>query len=126
MSSISFTVQIILFKSEYISIFDFLNHSFLSKQIHVISFFCCRWNGEEPRFVKYWIENYLRVPSQAGWVAMDKRFRHGHAETTLPLEKLHHHMKYEFLMGMVNLRPGKHNLILGSVKILIYVCKVIN
>lgn len=60
-----------------------------------------------PEALTYFFETYAAPGRRAGWAGYARRFWRNHASTNLPIEKLHHLIKYIILQGIVNLRPGK-------------------
>lgn len=56
--------------------------------------------------MQYWVNTYLDASGRAGWAGYNKRFWHNNQNTNLPLEKIHHLLKYIIMGGIANQRPA--------------------
>ena len=71
----------------------------------MIQNFCNTW-GREEAALEYCQSNWFTPYWLSGWAAFGRRFCIAYQTTNMPLERMHHTLKYTIMGGVINRRPG--------------------
>ena len=71
----------------------------------MIQSFCNTWREEEAA-LEYCQSNWFTPYWLSGWAAFGRRFSTAYQTTNMPLERMHHTLKYTIMGGVINRRPG--------------------
>ena len=75
------------------------------RAMQMIATFSDKW-AVEPDALAYCQEHWFCDYWLSAWAAFGRRFQTDYQTTTLPLERMHHTLKYTIMGGIVNRRPG--------------------